>query len=363
MLSGTPHTRNASHDSEGTTRMAPSFRRTLAAALLLGAAGTAPAAAQSQAKPAQDPPQFSIGGVAFAQFDGQLGAGTNSNFDVTRAYLNFIGKFTDGVVTRVTGDLYQDPDGSHAYRLKYAFINWTPTHSVLTYRFGLMTTPWIDWEEQLWDYRMQGPMAVDRNHYLISSDFGAGVDGNVNHEAVDFQAAVFDGTGYGAAPGDQHKGYAARVSVRLVGTDETSRVGGLRLTGYAQLGAPKGGGTRQRFMGMVSYRSTEAALAVEYAVTTDSAPAQTYVGNVKGDVFSAYGWYKVPSTPVGLIARVDLVNLNTGIANDRTTDIIGGLSYQLTPNIRLLADVDNLSFKAPGRPAVTQALFQTQFTY
>ena len=337
--------------------MALLSRRTLAAAGLAAVAAASPLAAQGN-------PHLSIGGLAFAQFAGQLGAGTNSNFDVTRAYLNFIGKFDGGFMTRVTTDLYQNADGSHTYRLKYAFINWTPSGSALTYRFGLMTTPWIDWEEQMWDYRMQGPMAVDRNHFLTSSDFGAGVDGNIDNEAVDFQASVTDGPGYGAAPGDQHKAYAARASVRLIGTDEGSRVGGLRLTGYAQLGAPKGGGTRQRFMGMVSYRSKEVLLAGEYAATTDSVTGQAVTGNVKGTVFSAYGFAHLPSSPVGLIARVDLVDPNTNVSGDKTTDIIGGISYQLSPNIRLLADVDNLSFESSSsKKAITQALFQTQFSF
>jgi Phosphate-selective porin O and P len=334
--------------------MALLSRRTLAAAALAAAAAASPLAAQGN-------PQLSIGGIAFAQFAAQLDSGTNSNFDVTRAYLNFIGKFNGGFMTRVTTDLYQNADGSHTYRLKYAFINWTPSGSALTYRFGLMTTPWIDWEEQLWDYRMQGPMAVDRNHYLTSSDFGAGVDGNINNELVDFQASVVDGTGYGARPGDMHKAYAARASVRLLGTDEASRVGGLRLTGYAQLGAPTGGGTRQRFMGMASYRSKAVLLAAEYAATTDSA---TGGAKVKGTVFSAYGFAHLPSSPVGLIARVDLVNANTAASNAKTTDLIGGLSYQLSPNIRLLADVDRLSFESStNRKPITQLLFQTQFTY
>lgn len=334
--------------------MALLSRRTLAAAALAAAAAASPLAAQSN-------PQLSIGGIAFAQFAAQLDSGTNSNFDVTRAYLNFIGKFSGGFMTRVTTDLYQNADGSHTYRLKYAFINWTPSGSALTYRFGLMTTPWIDWEEQMWDYRMQGPVAVDRNHYLTSSDFGAGVDGNINNEMVDFQASVVDGTGYGAKPGDMHKAYAARASVRLLASDEGSRVGGLRLTGYAQLGAPTGGGTRQRFLGMASYRSKAVLLAAEYGATTDSAAGGA---NVKGTVFSAYGFAHLPDSPVGVIARVDLVNSNTAASNAKTTDLIGGLSYQLSPNIRLLADVDRLSFESStNRKPITQLLFQTQFTY
>ncbi len=346
--------------------MALSLRRSLAVAGLAAAAAAGPLAAQNA-------PSVSVGGVAYAQYAAQLDSGTNSNFDVTRAYVNVIGKFADGILTRVTGDIYQNADGSHAYRLKYAFINWTPGGSALTYRFGLMTTPWIDWEEQLWDYRMQGPVAVDRNHYMTSSDFGAGVDGDISNELVDFQASVVDGTGYGSRPGDMHKTVAGRVSVRLLGTDEGSRVGGLRLTGYAQYGPPTGGGSRNRFLGELSYRSKNILLAGEFGATTDSAPGAAVK---KGTVFSAYGWYHVPQSPVGIVARIDKVDPNTcspatpptaacpaSAAQDQTTELIGGVSYQLTPNVRLLADVDRLSFQNSAQAKITQALFQTQFTF
>lgn len=336
--------------------MPQSSRLMFAAALLAGVATAAPLAAQQD-----PPPQLSLGGVAFAQFAGQLGTGTNSNFDVTRAYLNVKGKFAGGIATRITGDIYTNTEGSHGYRLKYAYVNWTPSGSALTYRLGLMTTPWVDWEEALWGYRMQGPVAVDRNHYLTSSDFGAGIDGNINHEQVDFQVAVTDGTGYGATPGDQHKAVAGRASVRLVESDDGSRVGGLRLTGFAQLGAPNGGGTRQRYIGMLSFHSKQVTLAGEYGAMTDSAAAST--SKLKGRVISAYGVAQLPRSPVAIIARVDLVDPNTSAPNDKSTDIIAGLSYQLTPNVRILADVDNRSFEASGVKAVTQALFQTQFTF
>jgi hypothetical protein len=356
MASGGPHVHNPSFNPEETTRMALSCRRTLAAALLAGAAAATPLAAQN-------PNPISISGVGFAQWGAQLDSTSPSNsFDVTRAYLNFIGKFSGGVQTRITGDIYSDADNAHSYRLKYAWFSWTPENSPLTYKFGLLTTPFIDWEEALWDYRMQGPVGVDRNHFMTSSDFGANIEGNIDHEAVDFIVSAVNGTGYGAKPGatDQHRAFEARASVRLMATDDGSRVGGLRVTGYGQLGAPTGGGTYNRFLGMVSYRSKEFLLAGEYAARTDST---TGGAKVNGSLVSVYGFAKIPQSPVAVIARVDLFDPNTGKSGDKHTEIIGGLSYQLTPNVRLLADLDRLSFEASGTKSFTQALFQTQFTY
>jgi len=58
----------------------------------------------------------------------------------------------------VTGDIYTNADSSRSYRLKYAYFAWTPGASPLSYKLGLIHTPFLDWEEALWDYRMQGPM-------------------------------------------------------------------------------------------------------------------------------------------------------------------------------------------------------------
>ena len=361
--------------------MAHSLRRTLAATLVTAALAAAPVAAQN----APTPPSVTVGGVVYAQFaaqldsapSGQLGASTNSNFDVTRAYINVIGRFSGGIMTRLTGDIYQNADGSRTYRLKYAFANWTPAGSPLTFRMGLMTTPFIDWEEALWDYRMQGPVAVDRNKYMSSADFGAGVDGNINSEMVDFQASVFNGNNYSGAEGDQHKAYAARVSVRLLGTDDASRVGGLRLTAYAQGGAPTSGGERNRFIGMVSFRSKMLTLAGEYVSTVDSTTgysAATAKAEVKGSILSVYGVLHIPDSPLAIVARYDNVDPNTANntvanSNDKRTTIIAGASYQLSPNVRLMLDLDNTSLEgsvtgsATAPRKVQQVSLHTQFTF
>jgi hypothetical protein len=74
-------------------------------------------------------------------------------------------------------------------------------------------------------------------------------------------------------------------------------VGGLRLTGYEQIGKPTGGGIRDRFIG-----------------------------------------------------RVDITDPNTDAPNDRLTRYIAGASYQLTPAVRLLADVDDLEYQGVPTP-------------
>ena len=340
--------------------MALLSRRTVAAAGLVAATAAAPLAAQN-------PSPISVGTVIYTQWSAQLDSlSPANNFDVTRAYLTAMGRFNNGFLVRLTADVYHDADatarGALLYRLKYAYAAWKPEGSALTFRFGLTQTPWLDWEEALWDYRMQGTMPMERNGYVSSSDFGAAVDGNINHEAVDFQVGAFNGENYNTTPGDQHKDVMGRVSVRLLASDDGSRVGGLRLTGYAQLGTPSSGGTRNRFAGLVSYKSKMLTLGGEYISATDTvtAPARA---KATGRVISGYGVLHLPQSPVAVIARVDLDDPNTSASNDKRTEIVAGVSYQLSPNVRLLADVDHFSFENSALKTITQALFQTQFTF
>ncbi len=347
-------------------------RLTLAAGMLL--LGARAVAAQQPAAPAPSP--VTVSGVVYAQYlyqgkdSGTVG--DQNQFSVQRAYVNVIGKFSGGVMTRITADIAPTgaPATNQVYRLKYAYAAWTPGTSALTYKFGLIHTPWLDWEEALWDYRMQGTMVTDRYKYLTSSDFGAGIDGKWNNDMVNGQFAIVNGEGYSGGTGDKRKDIQARVSVRVLETDDATRVGGLRVTGYVGVGTKDiTGGSRNRFLGMVSYRSKMLTLAGEFASTKDTTSPVTGTPNATGSIISVFGVLHVPNTAVAVIARFDAVDPNTSVANDKQTRIIAGLSYQISPNLRVLADLDNLTYQSGFTPSVAQksvqsmGLFQMQFTF
>ena len=312
-------------------------------------------------------PQVTVGGIVYGQFAYQLNdtAGHGNNFDVTRAYLNVTGRFPHGIGTRVTPDIYRVTDGSLSFRLKYAFVTWNPERSPLTFKLGLLHTPLVDWEETLWDYRMQGTVALDRNGYLSSADFGFLVDGNWNNEKVSLSAGVVNGENYNHAPGDKRKDLMGRVSVRVKSTDDMSRTGGLRVTAYGQYGRPNGGGRRERYVGLISYRSKLLTLAGEGALLRDST---TTTEGRPGRLLSVFGVLRVPNSKVQVIARIDRVDPSSRVEDDATTRWIGGIAWQLAPNVRVLADLDHLVYQTgtttPALEAVrSQALFQVQFTF
>jgi hypothetical protein len=307
--------------------------------------------------------QVTVGGVVYAQYGYSLkpdsglvattgAAGHDNNFDVTRAYVNVTAKFADGVTTRVTTDVdgRAAAAGQLSIRLKYAFVAWQPqAKGPLTYKLGLVQTPWIDWEENLWDYRMQGTTAFDRNKLFPSSDFGAAIDGMWNYEQVNAQIGLYNGEGYSSALGDPGKDFEARLSVRVAKSDMAGKSGGLRINGYAQMGKSNGGGTRSRLIGNLSYKTKAVTLAAEYALGQDSTAAKT--PQQKSGTMSIYGVYNLPHSRAAVIARIDSYDPNTdstltasnSAANttvNKQTRVIGGVSYAVTPNLRVLLDLD-----------------------
>lgn len=325
----------------------------LATAFAFTALSARPVAAQTQ-----------VGGVVYAQYGYQLADSTGhmNGFDVTRAYVNLTRKFDHGIATRVTSDITRASDGSINFRLKYAYFTWTPENSPISFRFGQTQTPWLDWEEGLWGYRMQGTMPLERAGYQTSSDLGLGVDGAWADQKFNMQISLMNGEGYHAAEADQHKDVGVRASLRLLPSDDGGSRGGLRVTALAEAGArANGGGDRNRYLGMLSWKSKVLTLAGEYGATSDgTAP-------VKGSVLAFYGVVNPKDTNVGIIARVDVVDPNTDTADDGMTRLIAGLSYDLSPNVRLMADLDHVSYQ--GTPTAAQhaasstLLFQTQFTF
>ena len=344
----------------------------------------APLCGQQPAAPTT--PSVTITGQAFLQYgygmqiDSSLSPPAHpNNFDVTRTFVNVLGHFADGVSTRVTLDVDARKAAANqlSLRLAYAYVMWQPNATgPLTWKTGLIHTPWDEYEESVWDYRMQGKSVMDRNGYQSVSDFGAGVDGTWNHDQVNMQAGVYNGEGSTNGLGDGGKDFEARASVRLAESDNTGRGGGLRLNGYVQLGTATGGGARKRFLGMLSYKNTRLTLAAIVAATQDSTGPAT--PRQHGLVESAFGVYNIPRSKFALVSRLDLVDPNSDSTSaainstvnvnvNRQTRLIAGVSYTLSPHLRVLADADLVSV-ANGATNVfdrtaRQLYFHTEFKF
>lgn len=297
--------------------------------------------------------QTTVDGVIFASYRYGLTKDSSyapdaaqNNFDIDRAYVNVRSKLDGGIKSRITIDV----DGRRAasnqlsFRLKYAYATWTPEGSALTWKLGMQPTPFLTWEDDLWGYRFQGSSPLDRTKYSSTSDFGAAVEGGWYENGLNIDLGLFNGETYSGAPGDNNKDFAGRASVRLLKTDDMSELGGLRLTGFAQVGKANGGADRIRTLGLLSYRSKTTTLGFEYATMQDSTLASS---ETKGQLVSLFGTYLIPQTPFGLIGRLEMWDPNTdltptsaSLAASQQTRVVAGTSYRLSKNVRVLLDAD-----------------------
>ncbi|MFC1477814.1 hypothetical protein ACFL6L_05040, partial [candidate division KSB1 bacterium] len=99
-----------------------------------------------------------------------------SKFYAHRGYLNFKPKFSPTLSARMTPDITIDNIGDVKVRLKYLYMNFNlQSRSIFTkpfVEFGLVHRVWLDFEEHVNLYRMQGTMFLERNHLFNSADFG-----------------------------------------------------------------------------------------------------------------------------------------------------------------------------------------------
>jgi hypothetical protein len=162
---------------------------------------TPPAQPAPAAAPAPDYPIVRVGAVSYLQYDAELKnrSGYN-NFDVTRTYLNINAQVSKNVRFRFTPDIRRINDGSMAgslvVRVKYAFAqfdNVTPRGWI---RLGAHQTPWLDFEESVNRYRVQGTMFAEREGLIPgSSDFGASYFTPLPNNYGEVHVGVYNGEG------------------------------------------------------------------------------------------------------------------------------------------------------------------------
>ncbi len=350
------------------------FRVPLTLTALALLAATVPAAAQNAPAPA-----IRLSGVVYSQFEYWASDSLNhtNQFELQRAYLNAIGTFGPKILTRITADIFRPATApSLEYRIKYAYFQWLPdTAAPVDFRFGVTQTPWLDWEESLYGFRMQGTMPMERAGFLTSSDLGVAVDFFAKDKGLfNGSVGIYNGEGYGNPPGGKFMDYEARASVRVLKSDDPSPYGGLRLTGYGHVGRVDafGGPPRNRWIAEASYRSKLLLLAGEAGwARTGLAPttANPDPPNVDARVLAAFGVLNIPNSGAQILLRVDRFNPNTAVSDTSNTRFIGGIAYRISPNVRLLGDLDAVSYDqasplaAPVQAQKTKLLFQTEFTF
>ena len=309
------------------------------AAAMTGASAFAQVTAAQAIEPVDDTPSVKVGGVVYADYTythSPKGTDVDGNsinpntFEITRAYINVDATLSHMLSARITPDVTRETDatgtstsinGSYVYRLKFAygqvsFDEWVGKGSWI--RLGLQPTPWIAYEEGAYRYRFQGPVFVDREGFLSSSDNALSLHYSLPANYGDFHVGVFNGEGYSKPEANDQKAIQARFTLRPA--PEVPVLKGLRVAAFYDADHYAQSDKKQRFIANVTFEHEYVNAGFDYLDAKDQANAAA------GEVH-AQGWsaWVTPRTPMGIegLFRYDSLKPNKDVDVKKTRTIIG----------------------------------------
>jgi hypothetical protein len=298
------------------------------------------------ATPAEpDYPIVRVGVLSYVQYDAELeNRDGYSAFDLTRGYLNINGQLAKNVRFRVTPDVRRVTDSSLAgtlvFRVKYAFVELDNLKSARSWvRFGAHQTPWLDFEEGINRYRVQGTMFSERENLIPgSSDFGVGYFTPLG-KYLDIQTGIYNGEGYAQTDVNKYKSVQGRLTLRpLAGRGIAN---GLRLSGFYTAGWYAADRPRNLGIVMGSFEHTNVVATLQYLKATES-PSAILPRDI--DRSGASGFVEIRQGIAGwaALARVDHYDPDrTLAANSQRRVIAGGAYWFVWPRSRVGLVVTN----------------------
>jgi hypothetical protein len=352
--------------------------RALALILLL-IGSTLPAFAQTAsppappAQPAPAQPEYPIirfGMLSYLQYNAEVENRDGLNaFDVTRAYLNVNAQVASRVRFRFTPDIRRITDGSLAgsltVRVKYAFGQFDTLGRPGSWgRFGLHQTPWLDFEESVNRYRVQGTMFAEREALIPGSgDFGVSYFTPLPRGYGEVHAGIFNGEGFTQPEANKYKSVQVRLTIRPFpnrGLANGFRISGFYNAGWYAEDRPRRLGI---VMGSFEHRHLVATLQHLNATETPSAVLPIEIDRNGWSVFVEPR--QGPSGWAGLL-RYDSFEADESIADSRQHRVIAGGGYWFVwPRARvgLVATNEQVHYDSPTRLDDNRLLLQTHFEF
>lgn len=288
-----------------------------------------------------------------------------NEFKLKRGYLTSKITLNKFFSARITSDITQDREGDGLgdmeMRFKYAYLKANlPNLAFLNkthIEFGIIHTPWMDFEQSINKYRVEGKMFSDRWGLVNSADFGimfvSLLGGEMDNEYKDninrknagkygsIAIGVFNGGGYHALENNRNKTIESRFTLRPF----SSILPGLQLSYHNVYGK---GNIRSEpdlmiNMGMISFESKIVVLTAQYVQGTGSPDGDfiEYGKSYNLNGYSIFGEFKIPNTQFALFSRYDYLNSKT-VNNEKIEVIICGLSYFITRKSKVLIDFDQV---------------------
>lgn len=289
-------------------------------------------------------------------------------FTLKRGQLGLTKKFNKHISARITQETSIDQEGDGAgdaeFIMKYAFIQYNFNNFIFFtnsfIEFGVVHRPWVEYEQSINNYRVQGKMFLERESFLASADYGITVfsllGGEINDEyrknvndkfpgkygSVSF--GIYNGGGYDAFKFNKHMFIEGKLSLRLF----PELIPGFQVSGIGGYGK----GNTAKAPGL-----SIAAVFVSYENKFITFTSQYYSGegnkngtdidstgnSIKQHGFSLFGEYKIPEINLSLFARYDKLDANN-LTNLYSKTYIAGIAYHFLGDNKILIDFEREDF-------------------
>lgn len=291
----------------------------------------------------------------------------NNEFQLKRGYITFRKNITDRVSIRFTQDVSVDQEGDGKgnieLRLKYALVNIDINDTRLiknsSVEFGVVNRPWIDFEQDINDFRSQRSMFLDFNNIVSSADYGITYSGQLGEDLPEesqsgirsnpgrygsFSLGIYNGGGYSALEQNKNKLLEGRLSLRplsnMLPGFQTSLIGS---TGKGNI--PESPDFHLGALA-VSYESQKWIGTLQgFTGTGDAAGNFTDQNFEPIDLngWSAFSEFKLFESPVSLTFRYDEIN-NRDESMWHTRKFVIGLAYVFSNRSKIILDYDRSWF-------------------
>ena len=307
-------------------------RIVFACSLLLVSIGTA--RAQTPAPAATPEPEYPIvrvGVLSYVQYDAELENRDGYNvFDLTRGYININGQLAQNVRFRITPDVRRATSdttlsGSLILRIKYAFVELDNLKTKGSWlRFGAHQTPWLDFEEGIDRYRVQGTMFSERESLIPgSSDFGVGYFTPLG-KYIDIQTGVYNGEGYAQTDLSKQKSLQGRMTLRPFAGRGIAN--GFRLSGFYSSGWYAADRPRRLGIVMGSFEQTHLVTTLQYVKATEN-PSAIMPRDIRRSGPSGFIEIRQGLQGWAALARVDSFDPDRSMPNNSQRRVIAGGAY------------------------------------
>ncbi|MCK5739540.1 hypothetical protein KAH55_10175 [bacterium] len=309
-------------------------------------------------------------------------------FMLKRGYINFTKSINEHLSARITPDVSVDEEGDGRgdieMRLKYCYVRFSAADcGVFTqpfFEFGVVHRPWLDFEQHINHYRVEGTMFLERAGMLNSADYGltfisllgGKMDKTYQKNVTryypgrygSFALGVYNGGGYHAIEANTNKTLETRLTLRPF----PDGLPGLQMT---YTGAVGKGNTEmapdwQMNTGFLSFETRQFVLTGQYFQSLGNSKGsfvtpENVARNVDG--YSVFGEWRFAHRRFSLFARYDYQDCTKKLLNWELERYIAGIAMHFQKGGKIIFNYDRTNEPAPNAPSDQYLEFAIEMKY